>query len=47
MIAPRILGIATKAWEPAGRTDAVAIAALAECYGALFDRIGWQRNRLS
>lgn len=45
MIAPRILGIATKAWEPAGRTDGPAILALAGAYGALFDRIGWKRYR--
>lgn len=45
MIAPRILGIATKAWEPAGRTDGPAIRALAGVYGPLFDRIGWKRHR--
>jgi hexosaminidase len=45
MIAPRILGIATKAWEPAGRTDGNAIRALAGIYGPLFDRIGWGRHR--
>jgi len=45
MIAPRILGIATKAWEPAGRTDGPAIRALAGAYGPLFDRIGWRRHR--
>ena len=47
MIAPRILGIATKGWEPAGTTDGPALVALAGCYGPLFDRIGWQRNRLA
>lgn len=45
MIAPRILGLATKAWEPAGTTDGRALVALAGCYGPIFDRIGWQRNR--
>jgi hexosaminidase len=45
MIAPRILGIATKAWEPAGRTDGAAIRALAGHYAPLFDRIGWRRHR--
>jgi len=45
MIAPRILGIATKAWEPAGRTDGAILRALAGAYGPLFDRIGWQRHR--
>ncbi|MBL9050880.1 MAG: beta-N-acetylhexosaminidase [Tabrizicola sp.] len=47
MIAPRILGIATKAWEPSGRTDGAAIVALAGCYAPLFDRIGWKRHRLA
>ena len=45
MIAPRILGIATKGWEPAGRTDGALLRALAGVYGPLFDRIGWQRYR--
>jgi hexosaminidase len=44
MMAPRILGIATKGWEPAGRTDGPAIRSLAGRYAALFDRMGWQRN---
>jgi hexosaminidase len=45
MIAPRILGIATKAWEPAGRTDGPTIRALSGVYAPLFDRIGWRRYR--
>jgi hexosaminidase len=45
MIAPRILGIATKGWEPKGRTDGAAIRALAGVYAPLFDRIGWRRHR--
>ncbi len=45
MIAPRILGIATKGWEPAGRTDGPVLRALAGVYGPLFDRIGWKRHR--
>jgi hexosaminidase len=45
MIAPRILGIATKAWEPAGRTDGTGIRALAGVYAPLLDRIGWKRHR--
>ena len=45
MIAPRILGIATKGWEPAGRTDGPGLRALAGIYGPLFDRLGWQRYR--
>lgn len=44
MIAPRILGIATKAWEPRGKTDGPALRALAQAYAPLFDRIGWQRH---
>jgi hexosaminidase len=45
MIAPRILGIATKGWEPSGQTDGLALRALAGVYGPLFDRIGWRRYR--
>ncbi len=45
MIAPRILGIATKGWEPAGRTDGPVLQALAGVYAPIFDRIGWQRHR--
>jgi hexosaminidase len=45
MIAPRILGIATKGWEPAGRTDGPDLRALAGVYGPLFDRIGWKHYR--
>ncbi len=45
MIAPRILGIATKGWEPAGRTDGPALRALSGVYATLFDRIGWQHYR--
>jgi hexosaminidase len=45
MIAPRILGIATKGWEPAGRTDAAVLRALSGVYAPLFDRIGWRRFR--
>ena len=45
MIAPRILGIATKAWEPAGRTDGPTLRALAGAYGPIFDQIGWRRHR--
>ncbi|MGQ0609571.1 MAG: beta-N-acetylhexosaminidase [Paracoccaceae bacterium] len=44
LIAPRILGIATKAWEPKGRTDGPALRALAAAYAPLFARIGWQHN---
>lgn len=45
MIAPRILGIATKGWEPVGRTDETGLRALAGVYAPLLDRIGWHRHR--
>jgi hexosaminidase len=45
MIAPRILGIATKGWEPAGMTDGPTLRALSGAYAPLFDRIGWHRHR--
>jgi hexosaminidase len=45
MLAPRLLGIACKAWEGDGRTDGPALRALAAAYGPMFDRIGWQRRR--
>lgn len=44
LIAPRILGIATKAWEPKGRTSGPALRALAAAYAPLFARIGWQSH---
>ncbi len=44
LVAPRILGIATKAWEPQGTTTGPALRALAVLYAPLFDRMGWQRN---
>jgi hexosaminidase len=45
MIAPRILGLATKGWEPRDRTDGPGLRSLAEVYGPLLDRIGWQWYR--
>ena len=45
MIAPRILGIAKKGWEPAGHTDGWALGALARVYGPLFDQIRWRWDR--
>jgi hexosaminidase len=45
MIAPRILGIATKGWEPRGMTDGAILRALAGTYGPFFDQIGWRRYR--
>lgn len=45
MVAPRILGLACKAWERDGTTSGPQIRALADLYGPLFDRIGWARNK--
>lgn len=44
MIAPRILGIATKAWELMGTTDGSTLRALAGYYRKIFHKIGWQYN---
>jgi hexosaminidase len=44
MLAPRILGLACKAWEAEGTTSGAALRALAGAYGAVFDRIGWARH---
>ena len=44
MIAPRILGIANKAWDRNDSVDGPRLRALAASYGPLFDRIGWQRH---
>ena len=44
LIAPRILGIATKAWEVRGTTDGPTLRALAALYAPLFDQMGWQRH---
>lgn len=45
MLAPRILGLANKAWDRTDRVDGPALRALAQAYGPLFDRIGWQRHK--
>ena len=45
MIAPRILGLANKAWDRNDSLDGPGLSALAACYGPLFDKIGWQRHR--
>lgn len=44
LVAPRILGIATKAWEPRGVTPGTRLRALSAIYGPVFDRMGWKRN---
>lgn len=45
MLAPRILGLASKAWDRRDQVDGPALRALAKAYAPLFDRIGWTRNR--
>ena len=45
MLAPRILGLATKAWDKNDSLDGKGLRALAGHYGPVFDRIGWQRHR--
>ena len=45
MVAPRILGVANKAWDRADSVDGTALRALSQAYGPLFDRIGWQHHK--
>ena len=45
MLAPRILGMANKAWDRTDRLDGLGLRSLAQAYGPLFDRIGWQRHK--
>ena len=45
MLAPRILGLASKAWDRKDQIDGPALRSLAAHYGPLFDRMGWTRNR--
>ncbi len=45
MLAPRILGMANKAWDMNDAVDGPALRALAQDYGPVFDRIGWQRHK--
>lgn len=45
MLAPRILGLACKAWERDGQTTGPRLRDLAGALGPVFDRIGWARNR--
>lgn len=45
MLAPRILGLANKAWDRRDSVDGPALRALAGFYGPVFDRIGWQRHK--
>lgn len=45
MLAPRILGLACKAWEPDGATGGARLRELAGALGPVFDRMGWTRHR--
>lgn len=45
MLAPRILGVATKAWEPDRTTDGATLRRIAGHYAPIFDRMGWRRHR--
>jgi len=45
MLAPRILGLANKAWDIRDSLDGTGLRALAQAYGPVFDRMGWQRHR--
>jgi hexosaminidase len=44
MLAPRILGLANKAWDVHDALTGPGLRALAARYAALFDRMGWQRH---
>jgi hexosaminidase len=44
MLAPRLLGLANKAWDCGDSLNGPALRALAQSYAPLFDRIGWQRH---
>ena len=44
MLAPRILGLANKAWDVGDTVDGPGLRALAQDYAAVFDRMGWQRH---
>ncbi|MES2145169.1 MAG: beta-N-acetylhexosaminidase [Pseudomonadota bacterium] len=47
MLAPRILGLANKAWDVNDSVDGVGLRALAGHYAPVFDRIGWARYRMA
>lgn len=44
MLAPRLLGVACKAWEEDRRTDGPRLRALASVYARLFDAMGWEMH---
>ena len=41
MLAPRILGLATKAWDVNDSVDGPKLRSLAAAYGVMFDRMSW------
>ncbi len=45
MIAPRVLGVASKAWSAVDNIDTGNIVELAQAYGPVFDTIGWDWYR--
>lgn len=45
MLAPRILGLATKAWDLHDSVDGPNLRALAQAYGVVFDTMGWDRRK--
>lgn len=42
MLAPRILGVATKAWDRGNSRDGARLRALAGAYRGVFDAMGWR-----
>ena len=44
MLAPRILGLANKAWDRRDSVDGPGLRALAQAYAGVFDLMGWQRH---
>jgi hexosaminidase len=45
MLAPRILGMANKAWDKNDAVDGPGLRSLAQSYAVVFDRMGWQRHQ--
>ena len=45
MLAPRILGLANKAWDVRDSVDGPGLRALAQAYAGVFDLMGWQRHK--
>ena len=47
MLCPRILGLASIAWDRANGINGPLLRALTGTYGPVFDRIGWRWNRMA